>query len=93
MDLLETFLYRQNPERYVQEILKVLGLSVKELMNTELITAEEETPAGELALIMLERDIDRIPILLEGKCIGVVGREDIIQAIAQLHMDEKSFSS
>lgn len=84
MDLLETFLYRQHPERYVQEIQKALDLPVKELMSTELITASEDTPAGELALIMLEKDIDRIPIVSDGNCIGVVGREDIIQAIARV---------
>lgn len=52
------------------------------LMTSPVETVEEEAELGELAEIMSGRDIKRLPVLREGRIVGIVSRADLIKAIA-----------
>jgi CBS domain-containing protein len=54
----------------------------KDLMVTPVITATEQTPARELADLMMQNRIKRVPVLRDGKLAGIVSRADLIHAIA-----------
>jgi CBS domain-containing protein len=53
-----------------------------EIMVTEVITGNEDTPSEELARLMLRYDIDHIPIVREGIPLGIVSRHDFLRMIA-----------
>jgi CBS domain-containing protein len=50
------------------------------------IAVEEETPVGEIATLLTERKIKRVPVVDEGKLVGIVSRADIVHAVAQGHL-------
>jgi CBS domain-containing protein len=56
----------------------------KDLMVTPVITATEQTPARELADLMMRHRIKRVPVLRDGKLAGIVSRADLIHAIAHM---------
>lgn len=56
---------------------------VEELMTREVITATEGTPITELAELLVKHRIKRLPIVRDGKLVGIVSRADVIRAIAQ----------
>ena len=56
---------------------------VRSLMSTPVITAVESTTLAELADLFISRRIKRVPILREGKVIGIISRSDIIRALAR----------
>lgn len=59
----------------------VSSLIVEELMSTDLITGAEESSAKELAELMLETGVQRIPIVDdENLLIGMVTQTTIIKA-------------
>ncbi len=62
------------------------GLRVADIMCRELITVEEETPVGEIASLLTERRIKRVPVVQKGKLVGIVSRADIVNAVAQGHL-------
>ncbi len=62
------------------------GLSVADIMSHEIITVEEETPVGEIATLLTERKIKRVPVVHNGKVVGIVSRADIVNAVAQGHL-------
>jgi CBS domain-containing protein len=62
------------------------GLSVGDIMSSEIIAVDEETPVNEIALMLTERRIKRVPVLREGKVVGIVSRADIVHAVAQGHL-------
>ncbi len=62
------------------------GLRVADIMCRELITVEEETPVGEIASLLTERKIKRVPVVHNGKLVGIVSRADIVNAVAQGHL-------
>ncbi|MBV9615626.1 MAG: CBS domain-containing protein [Ktedonobacteraceae bacterium] len=55
-------------------------------MSRELITVEEETQVSEIASLLTERKIKRVPVVQNGKLTGIVSRADIVHAVAQGHI-------
>jgi len=58
-------------------------LRVADIMSAEIIVVDEETPVGEIAMLLTERKIKRVPVMRHGKLVGFVCRADIVQAVAQ----------
>ncbi|HOW54688.1 MAG TPA: CBS domain-containing protein [Syntrophorhabdaceae bacterium] len=58
-------------------------LSVSDVMSTEVITAAPTESAVVVAKIMVEKHINRIPIVENEKVVGIVTRGDIIKAVAE----------
>ena len=62
------------------------GLRVGDIMSHEVTVVSEETPVGEIALLLTERKIKRVPVVSNGKLVGIVSRADIVHAVAQGHL-------
>lgn len=62
------------------------GLRVADIMTHELIVVTEETPVGEIAQLLTERKIKRVPVVSNGKLVGIVSRADIVHAVAEGHL-------
>jgi CBS domain-containing protein len=62
------------------------GLRVADIMSLEIIAVDEETRVGEIAMLLTERKIKRVPVMQNGKLVGIVCRADIVQAVAQGHL-------
>ena len=59
------------------------GLRVADIMSHNVIAIGEETPVSEIAALLTERKIKRVPVVCEGKLVGIVSRADIVHAVAQ----------
>jgi CBS domain-containing protein len=57
--------------------------TAREILITEVITAAEGTPVGEVAKQMLRYDIDHIPVVREGVPVGIVSRHDLLRMIVR----------
>ena len=56
---------------------------VKGLMSKNPITVTETTPAREIASLMHAHGIIRVPVMRDGKLVGIVTRTDVVRALAQ----------
>ena len=54
--------------------------SATDVMTIDVITAAPEAPVDDLARTLLENGIKRIPIVQDGRPIGIVSRRDILLA-------------
>jgi len=59
------------------------GLCVADIMSHDVIAISEETPVSEIAALLTERKIKRVPVVCDGKLVGIVSRADIVHAVAQ----------
>jgi CBS domain-containing protein len=55
---------------------------VKNVMTRGAVTVTEEVPAREVAHLMYEKNIKRVPVLRNGKLVGIVARSDLVRALA-----------
>jgi CBS domain-containing protein len=62
------------------------GLCVIDIMSHDVIAVDEETPVNEIAALLTERKIKRVPVVEKGKLVGIVSRADIVHAVAQGHL-------
>jgi CBS domain-containing protein len=59
------------------------GLCVADIMSQNIVAISEETPVSEIAALLTERKIKRVPVVQNGKLVGIVSRADIVHAVAQ----------
>ncbi len=57
-------------------------LTVKEIMETKLITISPDTPTGEAIEIMAKKNIGCLPVVSENRLIGLVTERIIVNATA-----------
>lgn len=60
---------------------------VEEVMTTEIITAKPDTKIEILARLMTENNLNRVPIVVKGKLIGMVSRIDILRNIGNVDLE------
>jgi CBS domain-containing protein len=58
-------------------------LTVKDVMATDVITVTPTESAVHIAKIMIEKRINRIPVVENDTVVGIVTRGDIIKAVAE----------
>ncbi len=58
------------------------GRKVRELMSETVVTATPDTPLSEIAALLERKRIKRVPIVEDGKLVGIVSRANLIQALA-----------
>src|SRR5215218_3489752 len=78
LDILGGMIPLGNWEEYRQEALKSAGVTVGEVMTTEVLTVGPNDSLSEAATIMAEEKIKLLPVAEEGRLRGVVTRMDIL---------------
>ncbi len=58
---------------------------VKEAMSTNIISFTSDTDIDKISLCISENRIRRVPIIDEGKLVGIVSRRDIIRVVLFHH--------
>jgi CBS domain-containing protein len=63
------------------------GRKVSEIMTPSPITVSETTPLPELVSLMEKNNVKRVPVVRDGKLVGIVSRSNLLQAVADLARD------
>jgi len=65
-----------------KEFAKEHARKVDEIMSDTVVSASEDTSLAEIATLLEKHRIKRVPILRDGKLVGIVSRSNLIQALA-----------
>lgn len=68
--------------RLEAEIKRMAATTAGEICTRNVITADEEMSIEDIATIMTEEKIHLLPVLKEGKLVGIIGKKDVIKGIA-----------
>ncbi|MES0336263.1 MAG: CBS domain-containing protein [Candidatus Magnetobacterium sp. LHC-1] len=70
-------------DAYIErEITKMAATIVDDICVRDVVTVEEDTSLQEIADIMVEQKIHLLPVLKNGTLTGIIGKKDVIRAIA-----------
>ena len=69
-------------EALAADYVKAHARKVSDVMTTEVITAAPETSLHEIASLLENYSIKRVPIVKDGQLVGIVSRANLIQAVA-----------
>ncbi len=71
-------------EALAMEYVKEHSPKVSDVMTRKVITASPDASVGEIAAILERNGIKRVPIVKDGKIVGIVSRANLLQALASL---------
>lgn len=71
----------QNPGDTAANYVKSHGQYAKDVMTRKVITVGESTPAGEIAEILEKHRIKRVPVVRDGKVVGIVSRANLLHGL------------
>ena len=64
-----------------EEIATARYLTARDVMTKPVVTVVDETPIDVLATLMRRRRVKRVPVLQDGKLVGIVSRTDLLEAL------------
>jgi acetoin utilization protein AcuB len=59
-------------------------LKVDEVMTSELVTVVEDTPIEEAAKVMVDNNIGGLPVLRDGKLVGIITESDVFKVFLEM---------
>ncbi|MDH3594869.1 MAG: CBS domain-containing protein [Rhodospirillales bacterium] len=69
-------------EDTARDYVKSHGVRASDVMTGDVVTVEEDTSLAEIAQLLEERRIKRVPVTRDGKLVGLVSRADLVRALA-----------
>ena len=69
-------------EEAARDYIKSHGRTVKDLMTRDVVTVTEDTPISEVASRLEEKRIKRVPVVRDGKVVGIISRANLVRALA-----------
>ncbi len=81
--LLDGFIILGSYKRFEEQLRKAVGAKVKDVMTEDVISVEEDASIEDVATLMVERNVSRVPVLREGKLVGLITRGDVVKAISK----------
>jgi CBS domain-containing protein len=64
------------------EYVRSHGRKASEVMSADVVAVDEATPIAEIARLLETRRIKRVPVLRDGKLVGIVSRANLLRALA-----------
>jgi CBS domain-containing protein len=71
-------------EGLAAEYIKEHSRKVADIMTRDVVTVEPDTPLAEVAAILEKNRIKRVPVVKNGKIVGIVSRANLLQALASM---------
>lgn len=72
-------------ELRAESFVKSHGLTAKEVMTREVVSVSEEMPLEEVATLLERHRIKRVPVMRDGKLVGIVSRANLLHGLAVQH--------
>ena len=83
VQLLEGVIYLESPKRFEEEMDRILGQKISEIMTKKVTTITPELYIEDIATLMSTQKTYLLPVIKEDKIVGIVGKADIVKAIAK----------
>jgi CBS-domain-containing membrane protein len=78
------------PEELETEYVTQHGRKVSDIMSREVVSAAPETSITDIAALLVQHRIKRLPIIQDGRVVGIVSRANIVEALAGSGMQRRS---
>jgi len=82
ISILDSVIFLESSKKTEKEIKKMAGNTVQDICSMKLVSVSEDTGLDEIATIMAEKSVHTLPVIKDGKLVGVIGKSDIIRSMA-----------
>jgi len=80
--VLDGVIFLESMKKMEEQLRKMTGYKTRDVMTKQVVTIDEDISVEEAARIMMNKRINRLPVIKDKKIAGIVTRADILKAIA-----------
>ena len=91
--LLDAMIPLRSLKEIEKQVQKIAATSVAQAMTPDPVTVDPDTPVEELAKLMVDNKFHTLPVLENGKLVGVIGKEDVLRTLSMLPSADRTESS
>jgi len=70
-------------EELAQEYVRTHSRRIADVMTTEAVSVSSDTPLSEVVRLMERKGFKRLPVVRDGRVIGIVSRANLLRALAK----------
>jgi len=74
-------MYPPATARFESELKKAVGATVGDVMSSKPVTVKVDTSVEDVATLMVDRDVSRVPVLDGDTVVGIVSKSDIVRSL------------
>jgi CBS domain-containing protein len=73
----------EGQKTFESEVKRLTASKVEDIYHKKVISVAPDESVQEVGTLMAEKDIHTIPVIEEGKLLGIIGKVDVIKAMTQ----------
>ena len=81
LSLLGGIIYYRGVSQFYEDMRKIMAEQAESIMTAKVLTVTEDTDIDQVASIMRDHAIKRLPVVRDGKLVGIISRRDIIKLL------------
>jgi CBS domain-containing protein len=70
-------------QEYRAIVRRILGMTARDIMTSPVVTADADDSLEDVATVMVERRANPVPILAEGRLVGIISHTDVIRTLEE----------
>lgn len=83
LHFLDGYIFLGGLKDFESEFKKAVGATVEEVMTKDVIKLTEGQTVEDAATLMVDNDVDRVPVVSGSKLVGLVSKGDIVKLISR----------
>ncbi len=83
INIFDAVIYLGSSKKFEEDIKRMAATTVEDIFRKDVVTIAENATIEEIATIMSEKNIHHLPVVKKGRLVGIVGKKDIVKAIAK----------
>lgn len=82
LHLLDGFImYPPATAKFEHELKKAVAATVGDVMTTDPVTVQADSSVEDLATLLVDRNLSKVPVLEGGALVGIVTKSDVLRAV------------
>lgn len=65
------------------QLKKISKIKIKDLMSKDVVSIHPDASLLEAASVMEKNDVNRLPVIIKGRLVGIIGSGDLIKALIE----------
>ncbi len=83
LHLLDGFIYLGSIKKFEKNLKKAIGAKVKDVMSKEIISVTKDQSIEDVATLLVDKQIDRVPVMEGDRLLGIITKADIVRSISK----------
>ncbi|WP_027339460.1 CBS domain-containing protein [Halonatronum saccharophilum] len=80
---LDSIFYLESYEKFEKDFKKMIGVKVGDIMTEDVLSVGPKASVEDVATVLTEEGVNRVPVVEDDKVIGIVSRGDIVKYMSE----------